>query len=211
VAAPETYYELFRGLGAADAEWLLAGAVALTLHGVPRLTDDVDLLVPAGGDALARLRALLGSWGYAEAPAGPGGSAGEARRFVHPTSPIAAIDLVPLPDAEFAALAARAALFRLVDAPLRTVSLEDLRRRKGSSAIPQDREDAASIDILASVRRGEAGDPGDVRRTQIVKFGRWHAENRCEWLLAGNRLRRGLPPEARPAGDARFRPRRLWK
>jgi hypothetical protein len=213
---PETYHEIFRGLRDAQVAYLLTGATALTLHGVPRISYDVDLLVEPSAANLERALRLLAGWGYAEragadgaAPGAPGGSA--VRRFAHPASPIGEIDLVPSAASAWAGLAARAAAFTLVDVPIPAVSREDLLALKEASARPQDREDAASLRVLAAVERGEEGDPADARRDQIVKFRRWHAENRCEWLLAANQLHRGLPPDAQAGRDARFRRRSPWK
>ena len=213
---PETYHDLFRGLRDAQVEYLLTGAVALTLHGVPRISYDVDLLVEPSPANVERARRLLAGWGYAEKAveeeACPGTAGGcVVRRFAHPASPLGEIDLVLLAPLAWAALAGRAAAFTLVDVPIPAVSREDLLALKEASARPQDREDAASLRVLASVERGEEGDPADVRRAQIVKFRRWHAENRCEWLLAASQLHRGLPPDAQAGRDGRFRQRSPWK
>ena len=45
---PATHYALFAGLRDAGVAFLLTGATALTLHGVPRLTNDIDLVVDPG-------------------------------------------------------------------------------------------------------------------------------------------------------------------
>jgi hypothetical protein len=200
-----TLDDLFRELAGAGVDYLLAGAAALTLHGVPRLTTDVDLLLEPAPANVARARALFAGWGYTAR------AEGAVIRCAHPDSPVAAVDLV-LPDAgEYAALRGRAALFHLVDVPIPAVALGDLRRRTEAAGRPEDLQDAAGIRILEALGRGEAGDPADGRREQIAKFRRWHTENRCAWLLAGMRLARGLPPDVGPPRTGRFREKKPWK
>ena len=54
-AGPGTHYELFAGMRNAGVSYLVTGATALTLHGVPRLTPDVDLAVDPDPANLERL------------------------------------------------------------------------------------------------------------------------------------------------------------
>lgn len=47
------YLELFRVLGEHDVRYLLVGGVAMNLHGVPRMTMDVDLMLALGQENLS--------------------------------------------------------------------------------------------------------------------------------------------------------------
>jgi hypothetical protein len=67
-AGPATHYELFAGLRDGGVTYLVTGATALVLHGVPRLTPDIDLAVDPHPANLERLERLLAAWGYVEAP-----------------------------------------------------------------------------------------------------------------------------------------------
>lgn len=211
---PETFYDLFHGLAAAQRDFLLTGAIALALHGVPRLSDDADLLVEPSAGNINETRALIASWGYGQLPgdenAAPSGT--RVIRLAHPTAPIGKIDLVSVAAETYAALRGRATVFRLIDVPIPAVSHADLLHFKSASPRPRDREDAASLRLLEEVLQGKkTGDPEDTRRLQIVKFQRWHTENRCEWLLAAMRTQRGLPPEVGPPHNSRLRREKPWR
>ena len=213
MSAPETHHDIFRGLHAVGADFLVAGGTALTLHGVPRLTYDLDLLVGPDAGSAAKVRGLLAAWGYERQPdAAPGHPPGTAvERFRHPSAPLAEIDLVEVAPGEYAGLRERAAVFTLVDTPVPAVGRADLARALERGGRREDAEDLAGLGILEAILRGEEGPGDDMRWVQIHKFQRWHTENRCEWLLAANRLRAGLPPDVAPPRDARFRAKRLWK
>lgn len=208
LAGPTTHYDLFRSLREADVRHLLTGAFALAMHGVPRLTIDIDL-VPMPEEAnLRRLDGVLSARGYGEA----GGQAGaeiRVRRFRHGLSALAEIDLVPVVPEEYARLERNAAHVTLIDVELPLVGIADLRAAKEASARHEDREDTASLAILASLAPGAAEDPTDPRQVQIVRFRRWSIPYRCDWLLQASRLARGMSPEAKAPTRGLVR-RRPW-
>jgi len=198
-AGSGTHYELFAGLRDAGVAWLLTGATALVLHGVPRLTVDVDLAVDPDPANLARLERRLASWGYGEcAPPAAGGDGAAIRRFRHPLAALSEIDVVLPPAGEFARLRAAASTVTLVDLDIPLVGAGDLLARKQRSETAADREDAASLLLLAALRSGGGtGDVDETRREQIRKFSRWSVAARLDWLLAAARLGKGMSPEAR--------------
>lgn len=56
----QDYLDLFRALSEASAEFLLVGAYALGVHGRPRATGDIDLLIrPSRENATRVMRALI--------------------------------------------------------------------------------------------------------------------------------------------------------
>ncbi len=209
-ANPGTHYELFAGLRDGSAAYLITGATALALHGVPRLTPDIDLLVDPCPANLERLERLLAGWGYGE-PAPPVAAAGgvAVRRFRHSQSALSEIDIVLVSPETFARLRAGAAVANLVDVGIPIVGAADLLALKGQSACATDREDANGLETLFSIQTGEAGSDEDTRREQIRKFSRWSIAARLDWLLAAARLAHGLSPEARPMTRGLVR-RRPW-
>lgn len=205
---PTTHYELFRGLRDAGARCLLTGATALALHGVPRLSVDIDLIPQPEEESRRQILGLLGSWGYVESGAGRETPTG-VRRFRHGSSPLAEIDLVPVSPEEYRRLERGAARVTLIDVEIPLVGIADLRAAKERSARREDREDAAGLAVLASLAPGAAEDPADPRQVQIVRFRRWSIPYRCDWLLQAARLARGLAPEAKPTTRGLVR-RRPW-
>jgi hypothetical protein len=198
-AGPATHYELFGRLRDASVSYLVTGAAALVLHGVPRLTADVDLAVDPGPENVARLERLLASWGYGEIGTVVRTS-GDAvvRRLRHPLSALAEIDVVLPAPGNFARLQQGAAVVTLVDVPIPILGAADLRALKEQTGTDGDREDAAALATLASIRAGDRSDDADTRREQIRKFSRWSVAARLDWLLSAARLAKGLSPEARP-------------
>lgn len=191
---PATHYEFFAGLRAAGVVYLVTGATALTLHGVPRLTPDIDLAVDPDPANLERLERLLAGWGYGEtAPADA-----PVRRFRNPSLALDEVDIVlPIP-AGFAHLQTGKTLVTLVDVGIPLVGAADLLALKGGAGPTAVSGDAAGLETLASLRAGDAGSDTDTRREQIRKFSRWSVAARCDWLLAAARLSKGLSPEAKP-------------
>jgi len=209
-AGPATHYELFAGLRDAGVSYLVTGAIALTLHGVPRLTPDVDLAVDPAPANLERLGQLLALWGYLEAAtAVPAGAATAVRRFRHPQAALGAINVVPISPEAITRLQAGATISTLVDVGIPVVGAADLRALKEGSGAEADREDADGLKVLASIRAGVAGSDADTRREQIRKFSRWSVAARLDWLLAAARLSKGLSPEAKPMTRGLVR-RRGW-
>jgi hypothetical protein len=209
-SGPATHYELFRGLRDARVAFLVTGAVALVLHGVPRLTPDIDLAADPDPENLERLRRRLTDWGYGDSGVATRGARDVAvRHFRHPQSALGEIDVVVPSAQEFARLRAGAAVCTLVDVDIPCVGAADLRSLKELGGSPADREDAAGLEVLAALHAGRPGEATDTRREQIRKFSRWSVAARLDWLLATARLARGMSPEARPMTRGLVR-RRGW-
>jgi len=209
-AGPGTHYELFAALRDNGVAYLVTGATALVLHGVPRLTPEVALAVDSDPVNLEHLERLLAGWGYGEpAPPPMTDRSLTARRFSHPRSAVGPVDVVPVSAAAFARLQAGSAVATLVDVGIPLVGAADLQALKEGSGDGTDREDAEGLKVLASIRAGDAGSDTDTRREQIRKFSRWSIAARCDWLLAAARLSKGLSPEAKPMTRGLVR-RRGW-
>jgi len=209
-AGPSTHYELFAGLRDSGVTYLLTGATALVLHGVPRLTPDIDLAVDPRPANLERLERLLAAWGYGEAGvAMPAAAGATLARYRHPRSALDELDIVRATPGDFSRLQRGSTVVDLVDVAIALVGAADLRAIKAGADTDAGREDAAGLDVLASIRTGEAGSAADTRREQIRKFSRWSVAARLDWLLAAARLRKGLSPEAKPMTRGLVR-RRPW-
>lgn len=57
------YLNLFKALNAHNINYLLVGGLAVNLHGVPRMTMDVDLVIALDADNIAKLEACTRSLG----------------------------------------------------------------------------------------------------------------------------------------------------
>ena len=55
----EDFLDLLRALDGARADYVVVGAYALAVHGIPRATGDIDILVRPAADNAARVHAAL--------------------------------------------------------------------------------------------------------------------------------------------------------
>ncbi len=53
------YIELFKVLEAANIDYLLVGGLAMNLHGVPRMTMDIDLIIALNAENVAKFEACM--------------------------------------------------------------------------------------------------------------------------------------------------------
>ena len=195
----------FSGLQKAGVDCVVAGAVALNLHGVPRMTYDLDLVVGPEEDNFLRAVRQLFKWGYtcdpprkAEEAARPEVrrrlvSEGQAvLRFRNGESDIGEVDVALDAGVPYADLRGRAVAMPLSGLTVPVMALDDLAEAKGKMGRPEDAEDIRSIAILKALIAGdkEALASTDQRLDQIRKFMHWSLEMRCEWLLSAGQLRR---------------------
>jgi hypothetical protein len=208
----------FRRLNEAGIDYLVSGGLALNLHGLPRMSTDIDLVLEPGGENILRAVRLLMSLGYKpNQPLKPEEmsdpevrrrwveSGVNAMRFVHGEEDLAEIDLAVEAHLAYPEMKGRARKVRIIEAEIPVLSVEDLKSLKARMGRPQDREDLAGLEILEVIARGGGGSEGaDPRRTQIMKFGHWSAEARCQWLLTSSQLQQQHSPDtARGRGSFR--------
>ena len=58
------YYHIFKTLNENSIEYIVVGGLALNLHGIPRMTYDIDLLVNFEGDSMPKMLSILQEWGF---------------------------------------------------------------------------------------------------------------------------------------------------
>jgi len=199
----------FKALNDAGVDCLVTGGLALNLHGLPRMSYDIDLvLAPDEGNILAAVRHLL-ALGYQprqalepEELADPEvrrqwAAGGErALRLLLAEGDLAEVDLALDPHAPYGELKERAVTVRIIDAAVPVMSIEDLKALKALMGRPQDREDLAGLDLLGDMAAQGAEEAAqDPRREQIAKFGKWSMEARCQWLLTSSQLAQQHSPD----------------
>ncbi|MGQ9656166.1 MAG: nucleotidyl transferase AbiEii/AbiGii toxin family protein [Thermodesulfobacteriota bacterium] len=160
------YRTIFQLLNDQGIDYLVVGGVAVNIHGVPRMTYDVDLMVSLERENLMRLVALMRRLGYRpRAPVDPEGLADpETRRawveskgmkaftFQSHEETIAEIDVIieqPIPYAE---LRSRATQVDIDGVEVPVVSLKDLIALKKCSGR---RQDISDVEHLSLIDRGD--------------------------------------------------------
>ena len=149
------YLGILRRLNEIRLAYVVVGGVAVNLHGIPRMTYDLDLLVALDDDALGRLVQTLDVWGFSpRAPVPLAHLAVASHReswirdkgmkafsVVNPAWAVSEIDLIldaPV-DYETARRRARIVSMQGVDVPI--IALEDLIRMKADTGRAQDEAD----------------------------------------------------------------------
>ena len=153
------YEGLFKALNDAGIRYLLTGGVAVNFHGLPRMTFDVDLIVLFEPENLERLTALLESLGYTpRLPVAASGLADPATRdawrrdkgllaytFMHPSQPMAEVDVMLDAPAPFEELAARRVDVPFGSTTVPLISRADLIATKLGSPRQQDLCDVEAL------------------------------------------------------------------
>jgi predicted nucleotidyltransferase len=157
------YEEVLSKLREANVRFVVVGAVAMNLHGVPRMTADLDLLVDLSSPNLATLILVFEELGYKPRLPVPAGALldPEQRRkwveersliaftFVHSLNPLQEVDL-------------------LLESP---VSFEEADRAKKVLAAGYLRIPVISLDHLITMKRvaDRAQDAADVEALERLK------------------------------------------
>lgn len=145
---------------------IIVGGTAVILHGVPRTTADLDLVVDLEPANVRRLVSVMNRLGYRpRVPVEPGDLADPAKRaewiadkgmraftFQLPGQPLADIDILIDSPLGFAELAKRAERLDAGGLMLRIASVEDLITMKEAAARDQDLADADALRRLLEDR-----------------------------------------------------------
>ena len=156
------FEHVLAALAAVEVRFVVAGGVAVVLHGHPRLTADLDLVVDLAPDQIARALDVLTELGLRPAvPVDPHDFADPETRerwidqrgmtvfsLVSPDDPLHAVDLFARSPAPFDELWDRAVTVTIADATVRVASIDDLIAMKRTADRPQDRADVAALEAL---------------------------------------------------------------
>jgi hypothetical protein len=154
---------VFEALEAERVRYLVVGGVAVVLHGHPRFTADLDLIVALDSEnALAAIRALatLGYRPRAPVPAEQFADADIRRSWIEekgltvfslwsPQHPATDVDLFVEEPLEFDISHARGVCVDLGTTRTTVVSIKDLIELKRRAGRPRDFEDIAALEAIA--------------------------------------------------------------
>jgi predicted nucleotidyltransferase len=156
------YQTIFRELSKAGIDYLIVGGLAVNLHGIPRMTYDIDIMIRLDSENITKLVERLRDWGYRpKVPVDPLDLEDDVRRdswiqekgmkafnFYSESLPIGEIDLViesPIPYHE---LKKRAVTFEIEGEKVPVVSIHDLITLKIKAGRKQDISDVEHLRML---------------------------------------------------------------
>ncbi|MGH7164509.1 MAG: hypothetical protein ACREIS_03160 [Nitrospiraceae bacterium] len=160
------YETIFRGLHAARVRYLVVGAVAINLHGIPRMTADLDLMVDMTEWNLRKFVETAVALGYRpRVPVEAGQLLDPSKRrewqemksmvmftWLHPNRPYEEIDLFLENPIDFESAYAGRKELPVIDFTIPLASTSDLIALKRISDREQDRSD---IEALTRLQRLE--------------------------------------------------------
>lgn len=162
---------VFAALNQAQARYVVVGGLAVVLHGVPRLTADVDLAVDlAPEEARKAIAALVGLGFKARAPVDPLDFADPSTRLGwvrdkgmrvfslwDPDDPMREVDLFVEHPVAFDELWARAETMSLGATSVRVASIPDIIALKRLAGRPQDYADIEALEVISRAKGRSRG------------------------------------------------------
>jgi predicted nucleotidyltransferase len=156
------YQAFFKQLNNQKIDYLIVGELAVNLHGIPRMTYDIDLMVHLDAGNIKKLVEQLKGWGYvSRAPVQPEKLADEETRgtwiheknmrafsFYSDTQPLGEIDLVIDVPIEYEELKRRANVFDLEGVQVPVISIRDLIELKLKAGRKQDLSDVENLNMI---------------------------------------------------------------
>jgi hypothetical protein len=156
------HLRVFQALEAAEVRYLVVGGLAVVLHGHPRFTADIDLVVALDAGNVARVVGVLRAEGFRpRVPVSLDAFAveEERRRWIdekglvalslwNPSQPLAEIDLFVDAPFDFDACFARSVTLAVAGQRVRVLAREDLVAMKRAAGRPKDLEDALALEAL---------------------------------------------------------------
>jgi predicted nucleotidyltransferase len=144
----EDLREFLRSLGRNEVEYLLIGGYAVSLHGFPRTTGDLDLWIRPTAANIERVLGALRQFGFqpGESERKALGTPGSILRLGYP--PVR-IELLNAPSGvEFAACRDRAVTMQIGGVSVPVLSLDDLVANKRAAGRPKDLIDAMELERI---------------------------------------------------------------
>jgi predicted nucleotidyltransferase len=159
---------VFAALNTAGVRYVIVGGVAVVLHGHPRLTADVDLVLDLEPNAARRaMQALIGIGLKARVPVDPLAFSDPRQREIwiseknmqvftlfSSINPLLAVDIFVQYPIPFEQLWAHSESFDLEGVSIRAACLEDLIAMKRAVLRPQDKLDIEALEALKQIRKG---------------------------------------------------------
>ncbi|HVK86514.1 MAG TPA: nucleotidyl transferase AbiEii/AbiGii toxin family protein [Kofleriaceae bacterium] len=159
---PSDFDEIFGALQAANVRYLVVGGVAVVLHGMPRFTADLDLIIALDEPNVRAAMSALGALGYRPRPPVPAEHLADPairRSWIDekgltvfslwsPEHPATEIDVFVEEPFPFAPAYARALHVDLGSTEVTVASIADLIGLKRAAGRPKDLADIAALEAL---------------------------------------------------------------
>lgn len=147
---PQDFREFLALLDAEKIEYLLVGGYAVSFHGFPRSTGDLDIWIATSNQNASRLVAALAKFGFASAGATPQMFLNPDRIFRMGVPPVRIEVMGSISGVTFAECYARRIDATLDGVTAHIISKADLIANKRAAGRDKDRADVAQLDPAAN-------------------------------------------------------------
>ena len=158
------YFEILEGLYKSKVRYLIAGGLSVNLYGVPRVTQDIDIVIAMDRENVLKITSLLKELGYVpRLPVSPDDLANpdkvkdwienknlKAFSFYHKNENYKVIDIVLVHPLNFEKSFKNRTVKRAKDIDIYLASIDDVVKMKECSGRSQDLSD---IEMLNKVRK----------------------------------------------------------
>lgn len=156
------YEKVFKALNKARVKYLVVGGIAVNLHGVPRMTQDLDLLVELSPENVKKLVKTFKTLGYkSRLPVNPELLSDQTIRndwinkknmkvfsFYHKHIPVQEIDILVTSPVKFEDAVKRKVIKRAGNFIILLGSINDIIKMKKKAGRDRDLSDIAMLEIL---------------------------------------------------------------
>lgn len=161
------YLTIFKKLNEKKIKYILAGGMAVNLHGIPRMTYDIDLIVDLEDKNLKKFLHLLKEWGFKpKIPVDIMDFAEEEKRgdwiknknmkafnLVNPKWAVSEIDIVINTPIDYKIASKGIKYFVVQNITIPTVSIDDLIKMKQKAGREQDKADVKYLKRLKNEKK----------------------------------------------------------
>ncbi|HHT9146071.1 MAG TPA: DUF6036 family nucleotidyltransferase [Candidatus Wunengus sp. YC61] len=158
------YFEILEGLYKSKVRYLIAGGLSVNLYGVPRVTQDIDIVIAMDRENVLKITSLLKELGYVpRLPVSPDDLANpdkvkdwienknlKAFSFYHKNENYKVVDIVLVHPLDFEKSFKNRTVKRAKDIDIYLASIDDVVKMKEFSGRSQDLSD---IEMLNKVRK----------------------------------------------------------
>jgi len=158
------YFEILEGLYKSKVKYLIVGGLSVNLYGVPRVTQDIDIVIAMDRENVLKITFLLKELGYVtRLPVSPDDLANpdkvkdwienknlKAFSFYHKNENYKVVDIVLVHPLDFEKSFKNRTVKRAKDIDIYLASIDDVVKMKEFSGRPQDLSD---IEMLNKVRK----------------------------------------------------------
>lgn len=158
------YFEILEGLYKSKVRYLVVGGLSVNLYGVPRVTQDIDIIIAMSKENILKITSLLKELGYVpRLPVNPNDLANhdkvkdwiennnlKAFSFYHTNNPYKVIDIVLVHPLDFEKSFINRTVKKAKDVDIYLASVDDIIKMKEFSGRSQDLSD---IEMLKKVRK----------------------------------------------------------